>query len=125
MAESSQGRNADPGMYQSSPAFTQPVLVQEGEEAISSVAVQIVDVIITEETLKKSVTYKVRVRPTQVNHNEGTSEVLRQYHDFASVRKALADMWPGVFIPPVPPKKLIVPLTCRATHRLDLSKTGD
>lgn len=74
----------------------------------TTVALQIVDVLITEDKLKTSVTYKIRVWARQGSDASGTFEALRQYHEFATARKALAALWPGVYVPPVPPKKLVV-----------------
>lgn len=74
----------------------------------TTMAIQIVDVLLSEDKLKTSVTYKLRVKASQGSDESGTFEALRQYHDFATARKALAALWPGVYVPPVPPKKLVV-----------------
>ena len=84
------------------------LLATTGDYESTSVAIQIIDVLIAEDKLKTSVTYKIRVKARQSSDACGTFEVLRQYHEFAAARKAMAALWPGLFIPPVPPKKLVV-----------------
>lgn len=36
---------------------------------------------------------------------EGEFEISRRYNDFFSLRAALVSRWPGIYIPPIPPKK--------------------
>eukprot|EP00824_Muranothrix_gubernata_P000723 TRINITY_DN1083_c0_g1_i1.p1 TRINITY_DN1083_c0_g1~~TRINITY_DN1083_c0_g1_i1.p1 ORF type:complete len:438 (-),score=49.59 TRINITY_DN1083_c0_g1_i1:25-1338(-) len=38
--------------------------------------------------------------------DEGEFEVYRRYKEFISLRNALGGRWPGIYIPPVPPKKV-------------------
>ena len=37
----------------------------------------------------------------------GAFDVLRRYRDFAALRRALINKWPGCYIPPIPPKKAV------------------
>ena len=56
---------------------------------------------IVKEGIKSYVIYKVRVSPI----NE---IVLRRFSDFYSLREKLLERWPGVYIPNIPPKKVVV-----------------
>ena len=47
-------------------------------------------------------TYQVRGED-----NEGPFEIRRRYKEFDALRSALLTRWPGVFIPPLPPKKSV------------------
>lgn len=38
----------------------------------------------------------------------GTFEIRRRYNDFYYLREALVKKWPGIYIPPVPEKKITV-----------------
>ena len=38
----------------------------------------------------------------------GTFEIRRRYNDFFYFREALKKKWPGLYIPPIPEKKIIV-----------------
>jgi hypothetical protein len=38
----------------------------------------------------------------------GTFEIRRRYNDFFYFRESLAKKWPGVYIPPIPEKKIAV-----------------
>lgn len=38
---------------------------------------------------------------------EGTFEGSRRYKDFFSLRQALVNRWPGVYVPPIPPKQSV------------------
>ena len=42
------------------------------------------------------------------NDELGTFEIRRRYNDFFHLREILKKKWPGLYIPPIPEKKLIV-----------------
>lgn len=44
----------------------------------------------------------------QVKGEEGEYAVPRRFSDFVVLREILKENWPGVFIPPLPPKQQIV-----------------
>lgn len=37
----------------------------------------------------------------------GSFEVIRRYSDFTALRSVLLQRWPGCFVPPLPPKKVV------------------
>ena len=39
--------------------------------------------------------------------NDGQFEGMRRYNDFFNLRATLLQRWPGIFIPPIPPKKKV------------------
>jgi len=39
--------------------------------------------------------------------NDGAFEGLRRYNDFFNLWNSLLSWWPGIFIPPIPPKKKV------------------
>jgi hypothetical protein len=49
--------------------------------------------------LNQHYVYKITTDPVAVDH------VYRRYSDFDSLHSVLSDMFPGVFVPPLPPKK--------------------
>ena len=51
--------------------------------------------------LKSYVVYKVVV-------NRKPDPVYRRYSDFFTLREKLIERWPGVYIPNIPPKKVVV-----------------
>ena len=58
---------------------------------------------ITEIALGKHVTYSIKGQD-----RSGVFEIDRRYSDFFALREYFLHRWPGVFIPPVPPKKILV-----------------
>jgi hypothetical protein len=47
----------------------------------------------------------------------GSFEIRRRYNDFFYLRESLVRKWPGLYIPPIPEKKIAVPsLPCRETR---------
>ncbi len=58
----------------------------------------------------------------------GSYEVLKRFREFHAFRAFLEQAWPGVYIPPVPRKKLFVIPRCspvlRDTRRLPSSPSG-
>ena len=50
--------------------------------------------------IKKFVTY-------QIGGSSMSSEVTRRYSDFFALREKLLERWPGVYIPNIPPKKVV------------------
>ena len=58
---------------------------------------------ITETSMGKHVTYGIKGED-----RSGVFEIYRRYSDFFALREYFVHRWPGVFIPPVPPKKIIV-----------------
>jgi hypothetical protein len=66
---------------------------------------------LVEDRVGKHVEYVVRVRPTQGQDSLGSFETIRRYSDFLVLRKRLVDCWPGVIVPPIPPKQIRVRLT--------------
>jgi len=48
---------------------------------------------------------------------KGDFEGTRRYNDFFVLRGALANRWPGVYVPKVPPKKaIVIPLTLSSSQ---------
>ena len=69
--------------------------------------IHICDPVVKEERmLSKYVVYTVRGQDSS-----GSFETFRRYSDFMTLRAALVRKWPGVYIPAIPPKQLIVLLT--------------
>lgn len=54
------------------------------------------------------VTYPVSVSPTQGTDSKGSFETVRRYSDFYALHEVLLQRWPGLVIPQIPPKKLLV-----------------
>jgi hypothetical protein len=52
-------------------------------------------------SLMKHHVYKITTQPTIVDH------VFRRFKDFDWLRSSLSKLFPGVFVPPLPPKKLL------------------
>lgn len=44
--------------------------------------------------------------------NNGEFEVIRRYSDFTKLRTMLVQKWPGCYIPPLPPKALVLLPPC-------------
>lgn len=66
--------------------------------------IQICDPVVKEERmLSKFVVYTVRGQDSS-----GSFETYRRYSDFTALRTALVRKWPGVYIPAVPPKQILV-----------------
>jgi hypothetical protein len=53
------------------------------------------------EGLKSYIVYTVIV-------NRKKEEIYRRYSDFFALREKLIERWPGVYIPNIPPKKVVV-----------------
>lgn len=62
-----------------------------------------VSIQITDASLGKHVIYRISGQD-----RSGVFEIERRYSDFFALRGYFVHRWPGVFIPPVPPKKIIV-----------------
>lgn len=54
------------------------------------------------------VTYPVSVHSTQGTDSKGSFETIRRYSDFYALHEVLLQRWPGLVIPQIPPKKLLV-----------------
>ena len=46
----------------------------------------------------------------------GVSHVRRRYRDFEWLRSTLSSMFPGVFVPPLPPKQILVSRELRCSR---------
>jgi len=51
------------------------------------------------DSVGKFIVYNIRGKD-----KNGNFEILRRYNDFSALRTALVTRWPGIFIPPLPPK---------------------
>lgn len=60
---------------------------------------------ITKENFTKFTCYTVNGTDREGNFNSQ-----RRFSDFVCLRKAFLKQWPGLYIPPIPPKKAIVNL---------------
>jgi len=67
-----------------------------------NVVIEVCDPITKEEKFAKHTLYKIKG-----SDQDGLFEVLRRYSDFDRIRSILVSRWPGVFIPPLPPKKTV------------------
>lgn len=54
--------------------------------------------------------------------NEGPFEEVRRYKEFYSLRNTLNQRWPGVYIPAIPEKKLVVCLRFPILHLFRVTK---
>ncbi len=75
-----------------------------GQSVVSSslLAISVDDPRVEGGKLNSYITYCLSVRPAM----SGVSHVRRRYSDFEWLRKQLCSMFPGVFMPPLPEKKL-------------------
>jgi hypothetical protein len=56
----------------------------------------------------KHTVYNIKVPPRQGKDTTGLFEMQRRFKEFDLLRHELVERWPGVFIPPLPPKKAFV-----------------
>mmetsp|Transcript_7706 Transcript_7706/g.10767 ORF Transcript_7706/g.10767 Transcript_7706/m.10767 type:complete len:87 (+) Transcript_7706:40-300(+) len=64
------------------------------------IQVTVSDPVQKESTINKFVIYNVKGED-----KDGAFDVFRRYSDFHSLQLNLHSRWPGVFVPPIPPKK--------------------
>ena len=74
--------------------------MDQGEQGV---VVEVVDPTV-KDGVQSYILYTVRG-----SDKRGNFEVLRRYKDFAALRTSLVSRWPGCNIPPLPPKKAVVP----------------
>jgi hypothetical protein len=75
---------------------------------VSDACIAVSEPSLVEDRVGKHVEYVIRVRRTQGQDSLGNFETIRRYSDFLSLRKRLVDCWPGVIVPPIPPKQIRV-----------------
>ncbi|KRX09015.1 Phox homologous domain [Pseudocohnilembus persalinus] len=63
-----------------------------------------INVAVTDPSIKEGVS-KYILYCVKGEDKQGVFEVYRRFSDFYALRQALCTRWPGVFIPPIPPKK--------------------
>lgn len=92
-------------LFEGGPKMTPPSLSSFASVALDAPAAMREEVVIqiTETALGKHVTYSIKGED-----RSGVFEIERRYSDFFALREYFVHRWPGVFIPPVPPKKIIV-----------------
>jgi len=59
-----------------------------------------------EPELKKSGPSKHHIFKVMGRDNNGEFEIFRRYKEFLTFRDVLSTRWPGLYIPPMPPKKV-------------------
>mmetsp|Transcript_80523 Transcript_80523/g.93947 ORF Transcript_80523/g.93947 Transcript_80523/m.93947 type:complete len:427 (+) Transcript_80523:52-1332(+) len=85
-------------ILQSIPKFQFPNMTG----SIKNVTLRVVDPFIKEEMFIKHVVYKI-----QGNDSNGEVNIERRYSQFTALRNVLLERWPGIYIPPLPGKKLM------------------
>jgi len=59
-------------------------------------------------TIKVNIRKIIQLKIIQGSDKNGPFEVVRRYSDFDKIRHVLGKRWPGVYIPPIPSKKIVV-----------------
>jgi hypothetical protein len=79
----------------------------EGEEyeynGRNDIQISIIDTEIRTDKLRKHVLYSISGEDTT-----GSFACLRRYKEFSTLRNILVMQWPGIYIPQIPPKQMIV-----------------
>ena len=73
------------------------------------VTIAVINPVAIAHKLGKHTVYTVKVGTTQGSDENGPFEVLRRYRHFLALRNYMRVKWPGVLVPGLPPKKLLVP----------------
>lgn len=72
------------------------------EQKEGDIGIQVTDPIVKDGGMQKFIVYTVKGKD-----KDGPYEAFRRYSDFTYLRQALLNRWPGCYVPPIPPKKLI------------------
>jgi hypothetical protein len=78
-----------------------PVPIPSNPAPSSSFAKDVSGFSVSDPTKGSHTTYTVRGQD-----NDGPFEGSRRYNDFHALRNALVASWPGLYVPPIPPKKM-------------------
>jgi len=87
---------------------TKPVEHKEEKHALKATGdFNVTNVTVGEPEIRGGALTKHHVYKITATPNSGVDHVFRRYRDFDWLRSVLAKTFPGVFIPPLPPKKII------------------
>lgn len=69
------------------------------------------DVTDQKDTWGSHTVYTFRVRARQGSDSAGAFQTVRRFREFVLLRQEMMEHWPGVYVPPLPPKKAFVRFT--------------